>query len=249
MNYLFCNTVVNSIIKESNNDYSLLYYIGLKNLLTLNNKVIFSYKILIDSLNIDFGINIDIRKRNEFINYLHILEKFNLVSVKNNNNSNINTTIYLNFNLEKEKEYGYSSINEDEVKKIFLYNRKGKYNIDNLKLFNLYGAIVSYIYNPSIKNDARPFNMQYKYCRPSYKTFQQNGIIQKRSTISDYLNILQNDLNLIKFKNVGYIYSEKIKKRIKGVNHFVLVRDYPYPYNYDLLFKNILEGYKKAMSE
>ncbi|MFA5603202.1 MAG: hypothetical protein WDA21_05735 [Bacilli bacterium] len=235
MNYLYSNAIV------INNDYALLYYIGLKRLLNLNNEIIFTFKTLIEILKILFKINISIntKRKNDFIDYLYTLEQLSLVSVNNNiKNNSINDLIYLTFNSEKEKKYGYSIISDSEINKILSYSG----SVDNIKLLNLYCNIVSRIYTPS-KHDNRPFCMQYKYCMPSYKTFKNDGIVQNRSIIKDYINILQDDLNLIKYKNSGYM--TKDNKRIKGCNHYILTRDYPNE-NYDLLFANILEGYKKA---
>lgn len=219
MKYFFCNAIVKKILKEST-DYALIYYIGLKKLLTINGEIIFTYKLLIEVIKkLGFTISIDSRRINDFINYLYILEKFSLVTVNNNiKDIGINDLIYLHFNLEKEKSLGFSYIDEEDIISLSCHS---------IKLLNFYCCIVSYVFKPR-KDDARPFSQQYKYCFPGLQTFIKHGVVKSASTIKEYNNILEK-LNLIRVKK----------------SHYILVRDYPNE-DFDILFNNILDKSHKV---
>ncbi len=229
--------------------FCIIYYICLKRMLTIHGDCVVSINSILSYINkfyIDISGNIK-RQRQYFKSFLSKIIYTGIFTIGQNidlDNIRSDELISLNYNNESETEYGYSKIDEDEIISILSYKETP---INNIKLFNIYCDIVSRIFQPS-EDDGRLSSEQYKFCYPTFDTFINDGVIYKKDTIKEYLDILVK-LNLIRYDSVGDMYQND--KCITGAYHYILVKDYPNmtEEQYHELFKCILSGYKKVKKD
>lgn len=179
-------------------------------------------------------------------NQLSEEEKIKLIddSIDSIGNSDL---IRLSFSKQKEEEYKFCFIYEDEVETILRCKHS---NIDKIKLFNVYADIANRVFIPR-EDDGRIKSEQHRYCRPLYDDFIRDGILSRKDTLKNYLDILK-ELNLIRFESAGQLVRKNDSNENEYRNaamHYILVRDYPNYSNDDLnaVLKDIIDGYKKAV--
>lgn len=172
--------IPNDFVQDNkyNNETIFIYALLQKNL-TIRKQIIFSLNWLFETLNISKD-NTTSRKRIKE-NLLQLHNKYinyNCDILKVNNNQLIFATLI-------EIENSFVKISDYEFDKIHKYNNKDVYNI-----FCLFASIKSRI-------------GYIEYCYPSFDMLKNGTGINSDTSISLYLKILQNDLHLILYKNLG----------------------------------------------
>lgn len=173
--------IPNSFVQEYEYDSETIFiYALLQKMLSVRGKIIFTFKWLLDNLYIDKNNTVS-RKRVK--NILLQLEHDDYIKLNCDiKKVNKNELIIADF---KTINSFFVQVTDDEFNIIHNYNNKDFYNI-----FCLFTSIKSRISYTG-------------YCYPSFDMLKGGTGIKSDTSISDYLKILKNELNLIGYRNLG----------------------------------------------